>query len=158
MWLLRSHDYWFWLMRLTPEGSYVYRKGNSNNLCDPSGVVRLLKFVSEKISKDSSPGSPGEEWHRFKVDVLGQRDVGGFAANIPLLFYTDYQSFRPEEGIFIELFFDKATFNQVVCKETELALCVTPWFSVHLSETFFKKRQSQGFLPSIYCYSVAKYL
>ena len=61
----------------------------------------FIDILSSKISKDSSPGEPGSEWHRFKVDGLGQSDVVGEAANITLLFYTDHQLFRPEGGIFI---------------------------------------------------------
>jgi len=52
MWLLRSHNYWFWLLLMTPAGSYVYRKREQEICATPAGSYvywHLYPVIYSKI-------------------------------------------------------------------------------------------------------------
>ena len=59
MWLLRSHNYWFWLMRMTPEGSYVYRKTKAWKLPTPAGSYVYWYLYQGKYPKIPPPENRG---------------------------------------------------------------------------------------------------
>ena len=51
LWLLRSHNYWFWLLQMTPAGSYVYRKTRAWKLPTPAGSYVYWYLYQGKYPK-----------------------------------------------------------------------------------------------------------